>query len=253
MTTECILNHPDLSARIFYPWPSRFAEPFFIEGEAGRLGCHYRREHPDAPTVVHFHGNGETVADYVDDFAPAMVRLRANLLLAEYRGYGMSDGEPGLAAILEDIPAIVLAAGVEPSRLIFFGRSLGSLCAVHAACLYPKAAGLVVESGIADPLELILQRVEPRRMECSTEQLSAEVGRIFDQKAKLAAFLGRTLIMHTQNDDTVPVAHAQLLHQWAPEPKELLIFDRGDHNNIMEVNRDRYFAALERMIRQFSE
>lgn len=32
------------------------------------------------------------------------------------------------------------------------------------------------------------------------------------------------------------------------EPKELVIFARGDHNNIMEVNREGYFDHLERLI-----
>jgi pimeloyl-ACP methyl ester carboxylesterase len=155
---------------------------------------------------------------------------------------------PALAAMLEDIPPIVAASGMDPGRLIFFGRSLGSLFAVHAASLYPHAAGLVLESAIADPLERILARVEPWQVGTSQEELRAEVERVFNQREKLSVFYGRILVMHTRNDDLIDVSHAEKLYSWANQPRELVIFDRGDHNNIMEINRDSYFAQLEKFV-----
>ncbi len=249
MKNVSILDHPELSARLFYPWPNRFPDPFYVQGRGDKLGCRYSREFPDGLTIIHFHGNGETVADYVEEFAPRIASFGVNLLLAEYRGYGMSEGEPKLAAMLDDIPAIVAASGADPSRLVFFGRSLGSLYAVHAASLYPEAAGLVLESGISDPLERILLRVEPWQLETTEGELRTEVERVLNQKEKLAAFRGRTLVLHTMNDDIVPVAHGVQLHEWASEPKELVVFERGDHNNIMEVNREVYFSRLEKFLR----
>lgn len=213
------------------------------------MGCWYRKGFPNGLTMVHFHGNGETVADYLDDFAPLVASLGVNLLLAEYRGYGMSEGEPKLAAMLSDIHFIVAASGADPSRIVFFGRSLGSLYASHAAFLYPEAAGLVLESGIADPLELIQLRIEPWRMGTTMEELRAEVELVLNQREKLEVFRGRTLVLHTRNDDIVPAGHGELLQKWANEPKELVLFERGDHNNILEVNREGYFGYLERFLR----
>ncbi|MBC7963614.1 MAG: hypothetical protein H7Y05_11800 [Steroidobacteraceae bacterium] len=40
------------------------------------------------------------------------------------------------------------------------------------------------------------------------------------------------------------VSHAERLHDWANEPKQLLVFERGDHNTIMSVNLEPYFAAV---------
>lgn len=248
MAISSCLDHPVLSERYFYPWPNSFENPFYVEGMDGRLGCRYNRGFPEGLTVIHFHGNGETVGDYLGDFSGKMNTLGVNLLLAEYRGYGMSEGVPALAAMLEDIPAIVAASGVDPGRLIFFGRSLGSLYATHAASLYPHAAGLVLESAIADPLERILERVEPRQLGESQESLRAEVERALNQREKMVAFSGRTLVMHTRNDDLVDVSHAERLYRWATPPRELVIFDRGDHNNIMEINTESYFAHLDKFI-----
>jgi hypothetical protein len=54
--------------------------------------------------------------------------------------------------------------------------------------------------------------------------------------------------MHTLNDDLVSVSHAERLYDWANEPKELFIFERGDHNTILAVNQEAYFSALESFI-----
>jgi pimeloyl-ACP methyl ester carboxylesterase len=244
------LDHPLLSERYFYPWSSRFEDPFFIDGDGFRLGCRYRGIGADVPTIIHFHGNGETVADYLGDFEKKFVALGANLLLAEYRGYGLSTGAPALAAMLADVELIVKASGVEPERIVFFGRSLGSLYAVHGAGLFPQAAGLILESGIADPLERILLRVEPWELGTDHDGLRRAVDRELDQRGKLASFGGRTLVMHTRNDDLVPVSHAERLFEWANEPKELRIFERGDHNTILPVNEEAYFAAVAAFVRQ---
>src|SRR5664279_1291185 len=154
--TDQFLDHPLLSSRYFYPWPNSFEKPFFVEGDGFRLGCRYKHVHDDSPTIIHFHGNGESVADYLGEFEERITGLGANLLLAEYRGYGMSSGVPALAAMLDDVELIVAASGIPQERIIFFGRSLGSLYALHGAARYPRAAGLIIESGLADPLERIL-------------------------------------------------------------------------------------------------
>ena len=242
------LDHPLLTSRYFYPWGNRFDEPFFVEGDGFRLGCRFMKVSEDLPTIIHFHGNGETVSDYLGEFEEQIVHLGANLLLAEFRGYGMSTGEPALAAMLDDVQLIVEASGVPSSKIIFFGRSLGSLYALHGAALYPDAAGLIIESGLADPLERILVRVTPQDLGGTLEGLQQSVRCHLNQQAKISAFNGQVLIMHTRQDDLVSVSHAERLHDWANEPKELLVFERGDHNTILAVNQDAYFSALESFI-----
>lgn len=245
-----ILDHPTLSARYFYPWPNRFDRPFFVEGDNFRLGCRFHKISEELPTIIHFHGNGESVSDYLGNFEQRIGSLGANLLLAEYRGYGMSSGHPALAAMLEDVSLIVKSSGVSPERIIFFGRSLGSLYAVHGASLYPGAAGLVVESGLADPLERILVRIEPHNVGATMEELKSAVSLHLNQKEKISSFSGRVLILHSRNDDLVSVSHAEKLYQWAKGPKDLLIFEIGDHNTILAANEEPYFRAVGTLIQQ---
>lgn len=248
--SESYLDHPELTARYFYPWSNHFDNPFFVEGSGFQLGCRYLKISDTLPTIIHFHGNGESVQDYLDDFEQRIAGLGANLLLAEYRGYGMSSGKPALAAMLDDVPLIVDACGISPDRIIFFGRSLGSLYALHGASLYPRAAGLIIESGLADPLERILVRIEPRHVGATMRELKNEVDRCFNQQAKITSFPGRVLIMHTRNDDLVSVSHAERLYNWANEPKELVLFERGDHNTILSVNANEYFVKVGNLVNQ---
>jgi hypothetical protein len=174
--------------------------------------------------------------------------MGVNLLLAEYRGYGMSDGEPALASMLDDVGRIISAAGIPREKLIFFGRSLGSLYAIHGIQLFPQAAGLIIESGIADLLERLLLRVTPEELGVSLEELEEEVLRLMDNRGKLAGYGGKTLVMHTRNDGLVDVTHGERIYGWAGGEKKLKIFERGDHNSILQVNEKEYFALVERFI-----
>ncbi len=249
---DTFLDHPLLTNRYFYPWPNRFDEPFFVEGEGFRLGCRFMKVSERLPTIMHFHGNGETVSDYLGEFEQRIAGLGANLLLAEFRGYGMSTGEPALTVMLDDVHLVVKASGVPSDQIIFFGRSLGALYALHGAALYPDAAGLIIESGLADPLERILVRVAPGDLGATLEELQQAVSHYLNQQAKISTFKGQVLVMHTRHDDLVSVSHAERLYDWANEPKELLIFERGDHNTILAVNQEAYFDAIQRFIQRLT-
>jgi len=58
--------------------------------------------------------------------------------------------------MLGDGEAAINAAGIKPERAIALGRSIGSLYAIELAHRQPTLAGLIIESGIADPLERFL-------------------------------------------------------------------------------------------------
>jgi pimeloyl-ACP methyl ester carboxylesterase len=162
----------------------------------------------------------------------------------EYRGYGASEGAPALAAMLGDGQRVLQALGVPERRVVAFGRSLGSLYAVELARRCPSLAGLVLESGIADLLGPLRQRVRPEELGCGIEDLVAEVAEHFDQRAKLADYRGPLLVLHTEDDDLLNCAHARHLHAWGGTDKQLLLFPEGGHNAIFTVNRDAYLRAL---------
>ena len=242
--TSDLLNHPLISERYFYPRPDIFGSPFWVDCKGARLACYFHKVDEAAPTLVHFHGNGEVVGDYIGWFTEKVGEWGYNTFLAEYRGYGMSTGVPGLGYILDDIEPIVESLQIPPRKLVFFGRSLGSIPAIHAASRYPDIAGLVLESSIADPLERLLLRLAPEELGLNGTELAELVGRHLNHRAKLGQYRGPALIMHTQYDGLIDPLHAKLLKDWLGGASTLRIFPHGNHNDIMMVNSREYFDLL---------
>ncbi len=241
---KSILDDPILGNRYFFPRPGRPVFTFPVVTEAGKLFCSYRHEHPGAATVVHFHGNGETSADWEGELSEELHRRGFNCLLAEYRGYGGSDGFPALASMLDDVRPVVEASGEPKEKIVLFGRSLGSIYAIHGAATIAGIAGLVLESGIADVAERILLRVDPRELRTGQRGLLAEVRRFFDHEAKLREWDGPTLVLHSLHDGLVDVSHGRRLAEWAGADTRLKVFLRGDHNSIYFENHAEYLKLV---------
>jgi len=239
-----LLDHPVLAERYFFPRPDRFPAPLSIPVLGATLACSLHPAPAGGLTVVHFHGNGEVVGDWRQGFPGWLAARRVGLLLAEYRGYGMSTGEPALGRMLDDVGAVVRGSGLDPARVVFFGRSVGSLFALEGVARFPAAAGLVLESGIADVLERLLLRVDPAELGASSGDFEAAVARRLDQRGKIAAYRGPVLVLHAQADGLVDVSHGRRLAAWAGGPATLLPFARGDHNSILAENQEEYLGAL---------
>lgn len=237
-----LLNHPLIANRYFFPGGRPPASELRIPVDGAELSCGIHRVDPEGYTVVHFHGNGETVADNQGFLDRAINAMGWDLLLAEYRGYGGSTGRPLLGWMLDDVPAIIEAAG-PPEKLVVMGRSVGSFFALEAVSKFPDIAGLILESSIADALERILLRVHPAEFGASPKDW-AEMERRIDHRAKIGGYTGPTLLLHTRFDGMVDVSHAHRLAEWAGGEKRLRVFDSGDHNSILWNNFDEYMSEI---------
>lgn len=239
-----LLNHRLITERYFFPRQGDFADPFWVDCGDARLACSYHEVDPQAKTLVHFHGNGEIVDDWQGDFVALIQQMGCNVFLAELRGYGQSSGLPQLGKMLDDVVLTINALNKPGGELIFFGRSVGSIFAIEAAARFPEAAGLVLESGVADVLERLLLRVAPRELGCTAGELTAAVDARLNHQQKLSGYPGPVLVMHTEHDGLVDVSHGQRLYDWAPGKKTLKIFSQGNHNDIMFENAREYFSLL---------
>jgi alpha-beta hydrolase superfamily lysophospholipase len=245
-----ILDHPAVSGRYLFPQPRKVHQPFIVPVDGAELACYQHIINPDALTLVHFHGNGEAVADYVPDVAEDFAALGLNCLLVEYRQYGGSTGDAKLVAMLGDGAAAVAAAGLVPEGVVAFGRSIGSLYAIELVNRLPQIAGLIIESGIADPGERFLTYADLSAAGIGEREVVEETKRHFNHKKKLAGYRGPLLIMHTENDGLIDISHAERNYAWAASPqKRLLRLPRGNHNSIMGLNRPDYFKAIAAFIK----
>jgi pimeloyl-ACP methyl ester carboxylesterase len=245
--SDDLLDHPLIAERYFFPRPVAPGSRLDVDAGDARLACALHRSDAAGHTVVHFHGNGEVVADWQDGFDEAVLGMGWDLLLAEYRGYGGSSGEPQLDRMLDDVAPIMRAAG-PADKVVVFGRSVGSLFALEAVDRFPGVAGLILESGIADPLERLLMRISPGELGVTRAAFEAAVAKRLDQRAKIGRYRGPVLVLHARDDGLVDVSHGERLAAWAGGQATLRVFEEGDHNSVLAENMAAYLGELGRFL-----
>jgi len=153
--------------------------------------------------------------------------------------------------MLEDVQKIFEALNLQEENLIIFGRSIGSIFAIHFAYKYPNISGLILESALAEPMNFLLQR-RPQLVEYLEEKgilqdLLRESQKYLNNKEKLQVYKGPLLIFHTKSDSLVSVRHSEQIYEWAVTPeseKKLIIFENGNHNTIFYMNAESYIQGM---------
>jgi fermentation-respiration switch protein FrsA (DUF1100 family) len=185
------------------------------------------------PAVVHAHGNGEIVDQWVGELEPYRA-MGIGVLLPEYRGYGRSAGTPSEAAIADDFVAfydlLTRRDDVDPSRIVFHGRSLGG-GAVCALARHRQAAALVLESTFTSVPDVARRWLVP----------AAFLANRFDNESVVRDFPHPVLILHGRHDRVIPYEHATSLARAAGRAK--LITYECDHND-MNRGSDGYWTEI---------
>lgn len=247
-----LLDAPQISAAMFYP--RRLAAPPppgsrnvpVDAGDGVTLVC---RWHPLAnarAAVLFFHGNGETAPEY-DDLAPVYHQFGMSLFVAEYRGYGMSDGHPSFSTMIADAARIADAfhalLDAEPDAggavRVLMGRSLGALSAVRlAADDGGRFGGLVLESGAAG-VRGWSRFASPTDAPAAWEALRQR------QVESLRSITLPLLTIHGAWDELIPLDTAlEVQSLIGSSVKELVVIPNAGHNDLLARGPDRYFGAI---------
>jgi pimeloyl-ACP methyl ester carboxylesterase len=100
------------------------------------------------PTILFCYGNAMSLHTALQQFN-AFRHMGANVIIPEYAGYGMSDGEAGetgcYAAADAAYEHLLTRSDIDPSKIIISGWSLGGAVAIDLASRKP-AAGLATFS-----------------------------------------------------------------------------------------------------------
>ena len=183
-----------------------------------------------APSLGHVllcHGNAGNVGDRL-----AHVELLSgvgfDVLAFDYRGYGRSTGRPTEQGLYRDAraarDALLSRHGVEPGRLLYLGESLGGAVALALAVEQPPA-GLILQSAftsVRDMARVHYPLIPPALVPDAYPSIRL-IGR-------LAAPL---LVLHGEQDDIVPLMHAEALAEAAPSPKRMHVFAGAGHNDLL--------------------
>lgn len=255
MSRYHLLDQPDLMNYLFYPRrdyspPPPEAFDFSVEVEQGiSISCRLYAGRRKAPWLLYFHGNGEVVYDY-DDLAPYYKRRGINLAVTDYRGYGSSSGIPSFESLIKDAHPLFsrikeeLAAENYRSDLWVMGRSLGSIPALELAYHHPgQINGLLIESGFISLMRLTRHLGIP----FAEEELESVEEECLE---KVRGISIPALVIHGEFDNLVPLEEGEELYEeLGSRRKELQIIRYGDHNNVMYINEERYFGAIQQFLR----
>lgn len=209
------------------------------------LGCRFHAANTEAPTIIYFHGNGETVADY-DYVASKYTQFGINVLMTTYRGYGWSTGSPTVSTMLSDTDIILQKAlawleekGFAGS-VFAMGRSLGSASAIDLTSRHQEIIkGIIIESGFADTLPLI------ETMGINAEEADLQEEDCFKNSEKIAEITIPTLILHGSLDKTIPAHLAEKLQACSgARAKQFLIIPGAEHNTMIETGGDLYYSTI---------
>ena len=185
--------------------------------------------------VIYFGGNAEEVSGQMHD-APMLAPW--SVAAFNYRGYGLSEGRPSEAALTADALVIYdqLARrdGIDPNRIVVFGRSLGSAVAVQLAASRPVRAVVLVSP--FDSLRSIARKQYP------FVPVSLLLKHPFDSLALAAGIEAPLLVLAGEHDDLIPPGSSRRLHDAWLGPKQWALVPEADHNDIHA--RPEYWPAI---------
>ena len=254
MVDYSLIDHPSLLSFVFYPrkdftlCPKNGFNLSVGVGEGASISCRFYAGHHEWPWILFFHGNGEVVSDY-DEISPFYHQKGLNLVVADYRGYGVSSGIPTLTDLAQDAHDIFKQVREDLSRrnlrkdLWVMGRSLGSISAFELAYHYQdEIKGLIIESGFPSVVRIMTHLGIPAEgmgLEEIEQECLERIEKIFIP----------SLIIHGDQDWLVPLQNAKDIYQHlGTQEKEFLIIPSATHNDIALVGFQEYFNALGRFI-----
>lgn len=189
------------------------ARPLWLDTRAGPVEAWFLApasgDTAAAPLIIYHHGNGELIDFWPRAFDP-LRRRGVAILLVEYPGYGRSAGEPCQESITEATCAafdlMLREPGIDPRRIVAYGRSLGGGAACVLARERPVAA-LVLESPFTSVRALTARYAAPGFLARDP----------FDNLAVVRRFGGPLLILHGSRDQVIPTGHGRRLAAAAPQ------------------------------------
>lgn len=188
-------------------------------------------------TVLHLHGNGGNLAWHLGG-SWWLPEQGYQVLMLDYRGYGVSEGSPSLPAIYQDIDAafawLQADARVQGKPLVLLGQSLGGAMAVHYLAAHASERERL-EAVVLDGVPASYRSVGQFALSTSwvTWPLQVPLSWLVPDSdsaiRSIAALKGTPMLLfHSMDDPIVPLDNAIELYRQAPLPRVLQL-TRGGH------------------------
>jgi uncharacterized protein len=184
------------------------------------------------PTLLFLHGRAGNMSDSLEK-VHLFHDMGLNVFIIDYHGYGKSGGEPSERALTGDALAAFFylseKRNVAPDRLYLYGQDLGGAVAIDLATKV-FAKGLITEGANAS----VIEKIEDAWPLIPWQFLLRNQ---FDSLAKIGNVHIPILLIHSADDDIVPINDSRRLFSLANEPKEFV--------EIHGTQRDAFFNSFD--------
>lgn len=192
------------------------------------------------PTVLMFHGNGGNLGHRIPLARIFYVKMRCNVLMLSYRGYGRSEGTPSETGLCIDAQTMLNYVLSDPilkgTPIILYGQSLGGAVAIHLASRNPsKINALILENTFTS-----LRKVVPHALPF-LGPLSFLCHQKWDSVSKLPLIPRSTpiLMLSGVRDEVVPCEHMKELWEIAARRQGTKVNSLGGNGNARENGKER--------------
>lgn len=219
-----------------------------VETDAGILLDAWFLMRPDAEaTVLYFGGNGFLMVKS-RPLINAYSTMPVNLILFDYRGYGLSSGEPSVDGIQSDARTMFSQADSISKKhslpLFIHGHSMGSFLSSYIT-EREDVAGYILESPVSEvsgwTKKLVPWLLRPFvRFDIDSDIASQ------NNLERVSSITAPLLVMGGTDDNITPFEMAEELHSKAASTQKSLIpIEGGNHNDLP------YFEEYSNSIREF--
>jgi alpha-beta hydrolase superfamily lysophospholipase len=225
------------------------ADAYFIDVDEGvRICCKFYVEDNDCPSLLYFHGNSETALNQ-SSLASNCLERGINLFVTDYRGYGISDGEPTMTNLFHDCHRIydsfkkIIREGKYKPSVYVMGHSLGSIPAIELSYHYQREfKGLIIASGSAQNLNSLWSSADA----AAIQKLA---GTKFYNKDKIKEITIPTLVIHGEQDNLIPVQVGKALYEISgAKDKNLVIIPDASHHDLIDSGE--CISAIEKFVKK---
>jgi fermentation-respiration switch protein FrsA (DUF1100 family) len=183
-----------------------------------------------APTVVYLHGQGANIDSAWAD-VQRLWHAGFNVFVVDYRGFGMSEGEPSEQGLYRDGRAAFAAASadgsLDPQRIVIWGFSMGTGVA-SALALHAPGVLLVLEAPFTSMTDMVGNS--------SPYAIPGDwfTSLRFDTLDRIADVPLPVLVLRGGDDRRIPSWMPEAVFERARDPKRLLDVPGAGHGEILQ-------------------
>lgn len=223
-----------------YEFESPFDEHTLAMEDGATINALHFKVDSSKGLILYCHGNAGNLARWGEVVLPFQ-QLGYEVLIFDYRGYGKSTGKRTRKSLLSDADEMYAFARTlqEESKIVLFGRSLGSAFASYLGGKNNPSM-IILETPFFN-LKDVAEAIAP------IYPIGALLHYRFRNDRWLEDASSHIFIFHGTEDEVVPYSSGQKLYNSLPEGiAELITIEGGHHNDLSQY--DDYWYAMKTLL-----